>query len=713
MSAPPLAPPPLPRARWSRLARKELRETLRDRRTLVTLVLMPLLVYPLLSITFNRFLTTMRPAGEAMWVIAVQPAEAVDVVQRLLERGDRLLTRRETATRGAVENVPKVSLDATADAYGSVKQSTATVGIEVISPAGPRESATWRIIYRDGELASSEAMLFVERRLAAVNERSWRERLVRAGLPQRPLVVSERSVLARARPASLSLAMLVPLILILMTITGAVYPAIDLTAGERERGTLEMLIASPVPAHQLLLAKYVAVVTVAVLTALVNLAAMGVTLSLSGLGTALFGGSGPSPTGVALVVALTFLFAAFFSALLLAITSMARSFKEAQAYLIPVMLLAISPGMLTMMPQVQLNGWLAVVPLVNTALLAREALAGNADLFWVVVVVGTTVLYALCALAVAARIFGTDAVGTVSQAQWRDLWHRARRTHAAPTLSQGLTGLALAFLMHYLLGNLAIVAADRSLPRLLIANAVVTLLVFLGWPWWLSRQRRIILAPTFSLRAPRLFPLLGALLLGVTLWPWAYELFRLAESVGLSPVGQSTLRQIEQLVRGLRSVPPWLVFAALAVVPAVAEEWFFRGFVLAWLRVRTRPAWAILGSAAIFGLFHVFSPTMLAPERFLPTFLLGIVVGWICWRTGSLFPGMALHLGHNAILPWIALHQDRLDWLWGTRVGDATPPIAATWLAVAALCNVIGIALVGWRARPTLPSHGDGERDST
>ena len=69
-----------------------------------------------------------------------------------------------------------------------------------------------------------------------------------------------------------SLAALIPLILVLMTVTGAVYPAIDLTAGERERGTLETLIAAPVPRLGLLLAKYVAVLAVALLTAVVNLA---------------------------------------------------------------------------------------------------------------------------------------------------------------------------------------------------------------------------------------------------------------------------------------------------------------------------------------------------------------------------------------------------------------------------------------------------------
>src|SRR5439155_7366936 len=81
-----------------------------------------------------------------------------------------------------------------------------------------------------------------------------------------------------------SLAALVPLILILMTITGAVYPAIDLTAGERERGTLEILVAAPVPRFELLTAKYMSVVTVAVLNAIVNLVCMTITVRWSGVG---------------------------------------------------------------------------------------------------------------------------------------------------------------------------------------------------------------------------------------------------------------------------------------------------------------------------------------------------------------------------------------------------------------------------------------------
>ena len=112
--------------------------------------------------------------------------------------------------------------------------------------------------------------------------------LARAGLPRgSPADITSKAVPA-GRAAPFSLATLVPLVLILMTITGAVYPAIDLTAGERERGTLETLIAAPISRMSLLIAKYLAVLTVAVLTALVNLIAMSVTVLSSSLYRAAF-----------------------------------------------------------------------------------------------------------------------------------------------------------------------------------------------------------------------------------------------------------------------------------------------------------------------------------------------------------------------------------------------------------------------------------------
>src|SRR6202035_110668 len=121
-----------------------------------------------------------------------------------------------------------------------------------------------------------------------------------------------------------------------------------------------------------LFAKYVAVLVVAMLTAAVNLTTMLVTLGVTGMGPALLGGQDLGWLRLAEVFGLLLLFAAFFSAVLLALTSFARSFKEAQAYLIPLMLASLGPGLIGMMPGLELDGPLAPAPLINIVLLARD-----------------------------------------------------------------------------------------------------------------------------------------------------------------------------------------------------------------------------------------------------------------------------------------------------------------------------------------------------
>src|SRR5262249_34928578 len=145
----------------------------------------------------------------------------------------------------------------------------------------------------------------------------------------------------------------------------------------------------------LLFAKYVSVVTVAVLTALVNLVMMFATLQLSGLSQLLFRDTELSLLLILQIFGLLLLFASFFSAVLRPLTSFARSFKEAQAYLIPLMLVSLAPGLAGMLPGLKLAGVYTVLPLVNIVLLARDLFEGSADAGLAAIVVLSTLLYAL------------------------------------------------------------------------------------------------------------------------------------------------------------------------------------------------------------------------------------------------------------------------------------------------------------------------------
>ncbi|MHB8970590.1 MAG: ABC transporter permease subunit/CPBP intramembrane protease [Pirellulaceae bacterium] len=707
--------------RLARLTRKELRETLRDRRTVITLVLMPLLVYPLISISFNKsVLMTAQQASKIVYSIGVGSVQDVEVLGDLLSEGNQLLKSRQPG-----DSQPPLAIGAGTDYLLSdaesleigvfpasslesqVADNTVHLAVRVQrSPALGGERQRWvecELMYRAGSSASQRAMHIVEDRLRAVNDTSLNMRLTRAGLPAGvPAAVTLRAI-AAGRATPFSLATLVPLVLILMTITGAVYPAIDLTAGERERGTLETLIAAPISRMALLIAKYVAVVTVAVLTALVNLGAMTVTIVSSSLHKQLFP-QGLSLTLMVEIFGLMVLFATFFSAVMLAVTSFARSFKEAQAYLIPVMLLAISPGLLSLMPGLQLNGLLAVTPLVNMVLLSRDLLEHVTSPGMAVLAIGSTAIYAMAAIAIAAKVFGNDALLYASRGSWSDLFHRPAGERTGPTVTATLACLATLFPCFFLLGNLAARYAGDVSVRLLV-HAGVSVVVFTCIPLLFAAAQRVRLAAGFQLRRATPLAFLGAAVLGGTLWPFAYELFLFGKMTGLVSLERGQLREIETLLQAFQGLSPAVVLLTLSVVQPVCEEFFFRGYLLHGLRDRFSGPGAVLISSLLFGLFHVLNPTLLTPERFLPTTLLGLFLGWVCYRTGSVLPGMVLHILHNGLLLVVAQNRDSIMARGWDLAGREHLPWS--WLAGAAAVAALGTVLVWLGTGRQRPLNGE------
>lgn len=702
-----------PVSRMLRVISKEMRETLRDRRTVITLVLMPLLVYPLLSITFNTsLLHVSEEATSPSLFVGVATDQDADILRKLLFQGEQVL---EALPEGAEEaqrekqgdaaggefsrvEVQGASVELTRVDRGRLEHHVANVDVDVgvriyraRSGSGKGRGGSLvecELIYRENSPTSWRAVRFVQERLQALNEAALRGLLAKLDMPSDIPAQMRFKEVSPGQETPFSLATFVPLVLILMTITGSVYPAIDLTAGERERGTLETLIAAPVSRLMLLVAKYAAVLTVAVLTAIVNLVAMTVTLLTSNLGRRVFP-DGLSLTLMIQILGLMILFAAFFSAIVLALTSFARSFKEAQAYLIPLMLLAISPGLLSLMPGVELSGVLAVAPLVNIVLLSRDILEGTAEPGTAFLAILSTAGYAVAAIALAARIFGNDALLYASQGSWTDLFQRPGTRRMAATPAAALACLALLFPCFFVAANLAQVAGVSMRTQLLI-NSLVTIVVFAVLPLLFGLSQRVTLRAGFQLQPAPWLAFLATFVLGVTLWPVAYELYMVGEWAGLVPGDQSQFILAERVLEAIQAVPPVVLVLALAVIPAIMEEFFFRGYLFQGLRGPCGERATILISALLFGLFHVLSPNALTPVRFLPSTLLGLVLGWTCYRTRSVLPGMLLHACHNGLLVLMVLQRETLANLgWNVRESQHIP---LSWLVS---LTAIGVLAAG------------------
>lgn len=756
-------------ARMVRLCLKELRESLRDRRTIVTLVLMPLLVYPLLSLVLNRVLLSGAGTKTGTFVTFGIGRELRDSsLPILLEIGFNQLGMRYTAPvfledvvddrrrgqsqeanpsalprpqivmladngRNALRDgtvdivISRRSLSADLDDEEMVPEASAAYesqgGNQTAPPATERTASpnplqplvdairannqvtdgvdldqlldavgAYSVRYRERDAQSERALQVLERIMAAINLDSMRG-IVDDYEP--PLRIDATPVAMQANYAEL-LATMIPLVLVLMTMAGAVYPAIDLTAGERERGTMEALIVSPTPTAILLLAKYSAVVTVALLTALANLAAMSITLWVSGIGKLLFGDGLLSTGVIGTVLALLVLFTMFFAALLLAVTSFAKSFKEAQAYLIPLMLLALTPGVMSLMPGLKFTGLLATVPLVNIVLLARQVLVGEAEWNTALVAVICNSLYALAALAVASRLFGSDASMQGSQGSWRDLMLRPVDWKRYPSLDQMALTMSAMFPLYFIASSL-LPSLSRDLTTKLWISAVVSFGLILGLPLWVSWYRRIRWKTTFRLSPGRLtqWPLwsLGVVLLGGSAWMLAHEIFIAAQSLGVGTIKLEHMKQVADFKDQLARLPWGLVLFVFAFTPALCEEGLFRGFVLSSLH-RYTATWAIIVSAVLFGLMHVLTSNVLAVERFLPSTFMGVLLAWVALRTGSIWPSVLLHALHNGFLLSASRFEEQLK-QWQILV-DEGQHLPTSWLAVGGAMFAVGCGAIWW-----------------
>ena len=720
MSNPPLSSPPtatktaairntnpFSSLRWWRMTQKELREILRDRRTIITLIGMPLLIYPLLGVTFQKLLVTQAMSRtKTEYRIALAGTLDSQIFRKLFQEGMSVygkqmgMTSNGNRTPAGTADDPQIQFlsstrpEGTLDVNSIVADRSADVGIRL---KGGGETGPWDfdVVYRSASPFSLDARRFVEDRLKTVNERFVTERL-RGFDPSlvMPVSLTPQPIVTEDNGPSFSIATLIPLILILMTVTGAVYPAIDLTAGERERGTLEALISAPVPRHELLFAKFLAVLTVALLTALANLTSMVITAYSSGLENLLFGAGGISLQMLGLVFGLLFVFAGFFSSVILILTSFARSFKEAQAYLIPVMLVSLAPGVLCLLPGIEMTGWMSVTPLVNIVILARDIFDGRAQSAWVLATLLSTVLYSAVALTIAARIFGTDAVLYGSEGSWADLVRRPTTPQQAASLSQAMFYLAVLFPAFLTLSGVPGRMFGTWIEGRLIGNAVITILLFAVGPLLLARWTAVSLGEGLRLRETSLLAFVASALLGLSLWPFAYEL----ELVAISPERVEVMKKLfEQIKTMLDAIPLPVKLVSLALIPAICEELFFRGYLLTALRTGMAIPLAIALSGVLFGLFHVIVMDSLFFERFVPTCFLGLILGMVCYRTGSVLPGMLLHSLHNGLLLSMSSFTQELATLGiGTQEQEHLPRL---WLAGAGAIVVVATIVLVWGTR--------------
>jgi ABC-2 type transport system permease protein/sodium transport system permease protein len=348
------------------------------------------------------------------------------------------------------------------------------------------------------------------------------------------------------------------------------------------------------------------------------------------------------------------------------------------------------------MPELTLDGPLCIAPLVNIVLLARDLFDQTARAQVAIVVVVSTILYAVGAIALAARFFGAEAVLYTAQSGWAHLRHRPLDVQPVPSATSAMFCLALLFPLHFLVVNsLARIERLDYGDRLALASAA-TALLFALLPAAAAWRGRVPLAAAFQARLPHRLAVPGAIFLGAALWPFAHEVMLWQFHSNWQDLLAERQAEVQAMLERLRELPLVYVVACLAVVPAVCEELFFRGYLLGALVYRNKPFTAVMASSLLFGAFHLVAAGDITFERLLPSTLLGLVLGFVCLKTRSVVPGMVLHAVHNGLIVSAAHRLPQWEEFLRRTGWDNldTAHVPAEWLIGAAIVAAAGAALV-------------------
>lgn len=611
--------------------RKEMLDTVRDKRTLVMMIGVPVLLYPVLLIVgMQGALLQHAHLDETISKVAIQASEP-------------------DAVRAWLKDVEKIEIVTPENPEAALNSGDLDALVVVTDPIeanlGSGKSVSVEIRYDSTEFTSMDAAGRLREGLDVDNASMLDVRLKSMAIDKdyiNPLKIERKDVAPPAKTTGNALGTILPVLMVVMLALGAFYPAVDVTAGEKERGTFETLLSTPTTKMEIVTGKFITVFLLAMATGLLNLGSMAATFAFMAsqlkpvLGETLKFDFQLPLSGILIFLIIMVPLAFFISAVMMAIAVCARSFKEAQNYVTPFFIVITMPALFASMPGVKLSAATQFIPIANVILLFRDMMTGKSEVDAMFAVFLSTAAFAALALLFAAWLFQREEVVLSEEKGFPLTWRRNEfrpRETLTPSMALGLFTVML--IMLFYIGST--VQAWRLLPGLLITEWLMLLAPLLFFLWY----GKVGIRTALNLNRLPWWGFLGSLgtglfsiLLVIQLGYWFNHVL---------PVPKEFEEQMAKLfpAGGSLSDVLFLLFVA-AVSPAICEEIVFRGAILSGLRQRLGVWPSVVVVGVLFGIFHI------SVFKIPPISVLGMVLTYLTLRTGSIYAGMLVHLMNNA-----------------------------------------------------------------
>jgi len=706
------------------LVRKEILDILRDKKTLVMMIVVPVLLYPLLLIGLSLLMTSMMMQEETNTALVVSyPAGYEEVAQVLddLQEEDadvRLFFEAADTEEEMDLNAADVILRLETDEEGVLQA---------------------KIEYFSADTYSYDACELLEELLEEYRLELAETALTDAGLTMDvlyPVVYETVDQTSLSESFGMSVGGCIGMLLITTILLGALYPSIDAMAGERERGTLETLLTLPVTNFQIIMSKYISVSVFACVTAVISMLSLGgsVLFLYFGLIPGTLSELGAISPGTVLSVIPMFLLTLLVTALLITALCMcfcvfARSFKEANNYMTPAMLVVMIVSMVGILPSVTFDAHTALIPIANVSLMIKDLISGQFDWTLAALTIVVNFGYSVLIVWILSKMYDSEAV--LFSEGFTSFRIFQKRSDINPGTMPALGDVAIAVLVVLLL--ILYVGSAVTVRSIAVGTAVTQLLILavpLLLTWYMKSNRKSL----FLLKTPRFSVIPGAILLYVG----AY-LTGIALSLIMYALFPGSAQNLEASYAELFAQPLWILMIIMALMPAIGEELLFRGLIFGtvreWIGERAKESswekennerpfgsdlqqsaagtqgtresrkerkhmaaiWpAVAVSALTFAAFHM------SLVKLPSTFLLGAAFAYIIYTGGSIYLSMALHFLNNAVSVMVSVYPEQAEkWVPFLVKESYSVSEVLLMLAVGILCGTAGYCLLRRKGGPS------------
>ena len=665
------------------LLKKELLDVFRDRKAIIMLVLVPLLIYPLIffgSFAVMTMIQSNMEQGEYKVLLSVDDEGALE--QQIAEYNEDKKSEKEKSdvdkASAGDQSVEKESSSSDEEksrilvVYISDYIRNGEFELENDTPEGRAALADKILqaekadVYVDTQISSDGRVTYRTKYVSSITDSNYAETVVKdilddlsdeetrnaleeAGLDAEkvthPFGIKRENIASTEQSAGSILGMILPFMLVVSLLMGTMYPAIDTTAGEKERGTLETLLTLPIKNHEMILAKFITVALMGVISAILNVISMGFMIFYliklvqsevaSDLGLDLKNFNLGTFVPAMLVTVLAIMaFSLFISAVTMCIAALAKSYKEANNYITPLTLVVMLTGYIGFIPNIELDNKMAMIPVANICLLVKEMLLFKASMGPTAIVLLSNVLYAGLAIMLLSRMYDSEGILFDEGKSGLQLFQKRSNITKGGVPTSGDAWFIVFFVMILYLYFGSILQVNHG-----SAGVFYSQLIVVGVPLIMALYTKRSIRETYHFKGFRIVGFLGAILLFVGAF--------LIENIFSTFLYQFFPDSFEQMNSGLAETlmgDNMLVsLLIVAITPAICEEMMFRGFIYAGFRSKYKKWTAIILVSFIFGVYHT------SLIRLVPTMMLGVCFAMIVYYTDSIFPAMVMHCLNNAI----------------------------------------------------------------